>query len=77
MFNVGLDVTALNNRLTGSIDYYIKKTSDLLVNANWSALAGNATKPKINIGDMQNKGLDFSVGWRDKVGDFSLSLIHI
>ena len=29
MFNVGLDVTALNNRLTGSIDYYIKKTSDL------------------------------------------------
>ena len=42
MFNVGLDVTALNNRLTGSIDYYIKKTSDLLVNANWSALAGNA-----------------------------------
>ena len=74
MFNVGLDVTALNNRLTGSIDYYIKKTSDLLVNANWSALAGNATKPKINIGDMQNKGLDFSVGWRDKVGDFSYSV---
>ena len=48
--------------------------SDLLVNANWSALAGNATKPKINIGDMQNKGLDFSVGWRDKVGDFSYSV---
>lgn len=74
MFNVGFDATALNNRLTAGFDYYIKKTSDLLVNANWSALAGNASKPKINIGDMENHGVDFSIGWRDKVGDFSYSI---
>ncbi len=68
MFNIGFDATALNNRLTASFDYYIKKTSDMLVDANWSALAGNATFPKINIGDMENKGVDFSIGWSDKIG---------
>ena len=68
MFNVGFDATALNNRLTASFDYYIKKTSDMLVAANWSALAGNASFPKINIGDMENKGVDFSIGWSDKIG---------
>ena len=68
MFNIGFDATALNNRLTASFDYYIKKTSDMLVAANWSALAGNASFPKINIGDMENKGVDFSIGWSDKIG---------
>lgn len=74
MFNVGVDATLIKNKLSLGFDYYIKKTSDLLVPANWSALAGNADKPHINIGDMENKGVDFSVSWRDKVGDFRYSL---
>ena len=74
MFNVGFDLTALNNRLTAGFDFYIKKTSDLLVPANWSALAGNASKPSINIGDMKNRGIDFSIGWRDKVGEFGYNI---
>ena len=74
MFNVGFDLTALNNRLTAGFDFYIKKTSDLLVPANWSALAGNAAKPSINIGDMKNRGIDFSIGWRDKVGEFGYNI---
>ena len=68
MFNVGFDLTAFNNRLTAGFDFYIKKTSDLLVPANWSALAGSASKPSINIGDMKNRGVDFSISWRDKIG---------
>ena len=74
MFNVGFDLTAFNNRLTAGFDFYIKKTSDLLVPANWSALAGNAAKPSINIGDMKNRGIDFSIGWRDKVGEFGYNI---
>lgn len=74
MLNVGLDATLISNKLTLGFDYYIKKTSDMLVPANWSALAGNATKPNINIGDIQNKGVDFSIGWRDKVGDFGYNV---
>ena len=74
MFNVGFDLTAFNNRLTAGFDFYIKKTSDLLVPANWSALAGSASKPSINIGDMKNRGVDLSIGWRDKVGEFGYNI---
>lgn len=73
-FNIGFDATMLKNRLNLSFDYYIKKTSDMLVPANWSALAGNATKPSINIGDMENKGIDLSISWRDRIGDFRYNL---
>ena len=42
MFNAGFDITAFNQRLTANFDYYIKKTSVMMIDANWSALAGAA-----------------------------------
>lgn len=74
MFNIGFDVTALSNRFGLNFDYYIKKTSDMLIDANWSALAGNVNKPKVNIGDMENKGVDLNLTWRDKAGEFDYSV---
>ena len=74
MFNVGYDLTAFNNKLTSSFDFYIKKTSDMLVSANWTNLSGAGTKPNINIGDMKNVGIDFSIGWRDKIGQLSYNI---
>ena len=74
MLNMGFDFTALRNRLTINFDYYIKKTSGMLIDANWSALAGNTSKPKVNIGDMQNKGIDLNVIWREEAGDFNYSV---
>lgn len=72
--NTGIDASLFNYKLDFSFDFYIRKTTDMLVPANWSALAGNATKPSINIGDMKNTGIDVSLGWKDKVGEFSYSL---
>ena len=77
MFNIGFDLTALSNRLTAGFDFYVKNTSDLLVPANWSALVGNASKPSINIGDMKNRGVDLSIGWRDKVGEFGYNINEV
>ena len=74
MFNVGLDLTAFNNKLTSSIDFYIKKTSDMLIPANWTNLAGTATKPNVNMGDMKNTGIDFSIGWRDRIGQVQYNI---
>ena len=74
MFNVGADLTAFRNRLTANVDFYVKKTSDMLVPASWTILAGTASKPDVNMGDMKNTGLDFQIGWRDKVGDFSYNI---
>ena len=74
MTNLGFDATALDSRLTIGVDYYIKNTSDMLVPAPWSALAGNATKPNVNIGDMKNTGYDVTVGWSDEIGQFSYGI---
>lgn len=74
MLNVGFDVTALDQRLSANFDYYIKNTSDMLIDANWSALAGSADKPRVNIGDMRNTGVDLNLNWRDKAGDFDYTI---
>ena len=74
MFNVGYDFTAFNNKLTSSFDFYIKKTSDMLVSASWTAMAGAGSKPNVNIGDMKNTGIDFSIGWRDKIGQVAYNI---
>ena len=74
MFNVGADLTAFRNRLSANVDFYVKKTSDMLVPASWTILAGTASKPNVNMGDMKNTGVDFQIGWRDKVGDFSYNI---
>ena len=74
MFNVGVDLTAFRNRLSANVDFYVKNTSDMLVPASWTILAGTASKPNVNMGDMKNTGVDFQVSWRDKVGNFSYNI---
>lgn len=72
--NIGFDATAFNNKLTLGFEWYTKKTTDLLLDANWSLLAGMASYPKVNFGDLENKGTDFSIGYRDKVGKLSYNV---
>ncbi len=74
MFNVGYDLTAFNNKLTSSFDFYIKKTSDMLIDATWTNLTGAASRPSVNGGDMKNVGIDFSLGWRDRIGQVSYNI---
>jgi len=74
MFNVGFDITAFNNKLTSSFDFYVKKTSDMLVPAPWSYQTGLASRPYANVGEMKNTGIDFSIGWRDKIGQVSYNV---
>lgn len=73
--NLGLDLAALDNRLTFSIDYFTKKTKDLLVQPKIPATFGVATPPFINGGSMQNKGIEVELGFRNKVTNgFSYSI---
>lgn len=74
MLNTGIDAALFDNRFSIGFDFYIKNTSDMLVPANWSALAGGASKPSINIGDMKNVGFDLSLGLRGGSGDLSYSI---
>jgi TonB-linked SusC/RagA family outer membrane protein len=74
MFNIGFDLTAFNNKLTSTFDFYIKKTSDMLVPASWTVLSGAGSKPNTNQGNIKNTGIDFSIGWRDKIGQVSYNI---
>ncbi len=80
MTNIGLDATFLNGMFTANIEWYNKKTSDMLIAAAYSDLAGEAGRPYINVGDMKNVGWDFMVSYQDSKGDWdwntSLNLSH-
>lgn len=68
--NVGIDARFLRHRLTFSVDYFDKKTKDLLVYGTTpSLIIGGSTSP-MNAGNVSNKGWEFELGWRDHVGDF-------
>lgn len=56
--NLGLDFGILEGRLSGSLDYYYKKTTDLLMNVNIPDYSGGGTLTK-NVGSLENKGFEF------------------
>ena len=64
-YNAGADFAFLKNRLHGSLDWYYKKTTDILVQMVGIAAMGEGTTQCINAGEMLNKGLELNIGWRD------------
>jgi TonB-linked SusC/RagA family outer membrane protein len=60
--NIGLDIALLDNRILFTTDYYIKKTTDMLLNRPIPASVGlpSSTATK-NIGSMENRGIEFQV----------------
>ncbi|MDE5642318.1 MAG: TonB-dependent receptor [Muribaculaceae bacterium] len=60
-WNGGIDFAFLNGRIEGSIDYYQRKTKDLLVGANYPAGSNLSNTGNINAGDLENYGIDFNV----------------
>lgn len=62
-YNVGLDWGILKQRLTGNIDWYYRKTSDLLNNATVPAGANFRNQVMSNIGSMYNMGVETSLHW--------------
>lgn len=75
-FDLGLEAGFLNNRLNFTAEYYNKNTSDMLywigVPISTGASAGNGGIPTYpaNIGEINNKGFDFMVQYRDSYRDF-------
>lgn len=69
-FDIGAEFGLWNNRLSGEIDLYHKKTSDLLLNVNVPASTG-FTSVLQNLGKMENKGIELTLNSRNLVGKFS------
>ena len=62
--NVGLDWGVMNQRLSGSIDWYYRKTTDLLNWATFSAMTNFRNAFYKNIGSLRNTGIEFSLNWK-------------
>ena len=60
--NVGADAVLFNGLLNVVLDVYTRKTNNLLFDPRTPATAGIADPPIVNIGKMENKGYDFSIG---------------
>ncbi len=70
--DVALDMGFLNDRLTATVDYYIKTTNGLLEKIPIPAHVGNDA-PYANVGSVRNKGVELSVNWRHTINDFRYS----
>ncbi len=71
--DLGLDARFLNSRLSLGIDWYKKNTKDLLVDVTPPMELGVSSVTK-NAGEIMNKGLEFELGWKDKLGDLNYSV---
>ncbi len=73
-WDLGFDARLFNNRLSFGFDYYHKTTDGLLVSGVVPTLSlGGVTSP-INAGGVLNEGVEFDLGWKDRVGDFTYSV---
>ena len=72
--NIGLDARFLSGRLGFTADWYNKKTKDLLVAVPVDPTTGFSTQMK-NAGTVENKGIELSLSWNDKIGkDFQYNV---
>lgn len=65
--NTGLDFGFLNQKIYGSVDYFVKTTSDMLVQPAYIAVIGEGGNRWVNGASMQNKGVEFLLGYKGKI----------
>ncbi len=69
MNNFAVDFAVLDARLSGSVDYFIKQTKDILISQEFPTTLGIAP-PTVNGGEIETKGWELALNWQDKIGDF-------
>ncbi|MCQ2288431.1 MAG: SusC/RagA family TonB-linked outer membrane protein, partial [Muribaculaceae bacterium] len=62
--NVGLDFGFMNNRITGNLDVYQKKTTDLINYAAVAAMSNFRNQVNQNIGSLKNTGVEFAINYK-------------
>ena len=72
--NLGLDFGFFRNALYGSFEWYYKKTKDILAYMPGIAVMGESSSQWINAGEMKNKGVELTLGYRGEVKDFKYDL---
>lgn len=72
--DAGLEARLINNKLNVEVDFYDRKTHDILTTLTLPGASGN-TSYFTNLGTIDNKGLEVTAGWNDRIGkDFGYSI---
>lgn len=71
--DIGFEAGLFDNRLTATFDYYVKTTKDLLQVRTILGTAG-ILAAESNVGEVQNKGVELSLQWRNSVGELNYSI---
>jgi len=75
VFNVGLDLGFLNNRLTAELDYYNRLTTGMNRPSDLSILlTGAYNAPRRNIGNLRNQGAEANITWTDNIGELNYGI---
>lgn len=74
MSNFGIDMSFIDNKLSSTIDIFNKRTVGILIDLPAPLVHGLATIPKQNSATVVNNGVELSLGWRDKIKDFSYNI---
>lgn len=69
-YDIGFDFALLNNRLTGSFDWYSRTTKDMIGPAPVLGSVLGVNAPRTNNCKMRSSGWEFELQWRDRIGDF-------
>jgi TonB-linked SusC/RagA family outer membrane protein len=74
--DIGLEVAVLEGRLSAEIDYYNRETDDILVELSTPGHLGNGQGQKVryNAASVLNRGIEFSLGWEDNVGELGYGI---
>ncbi|PKP14934.1 MAG: SusC/RagA family TonB-linked outer membrane protein, partial [Bacteroidetes bacterium HGW-Bacteroidetes-23] len=67
--SAGVDFTLLNNKLKGTFDIYDKRTKNLILFVDSYLTAGTSQSSPGHVGEVTNKGVEFSLRWDDKIGE--------
>jgi TonB-linked SusC/RagA family outer membrane protein len=70
VFNVGLDLSFMRNRLTATVDYYDRLTTGMNRPSEFSTFLTYAYNPppRTNIGNLRNRGIELDLSWKDRIG---------
>jgi TonB-linked SusC/RagA family outer membrane protein len=72
--NIGVDASFWKNKLSLTMEYYLKNTTDMLLDAPILAHVGMQNNPWVNIGSMKNNGFEMELNFTDKAGEFNYNI---
>jgi len=72
--DIGLDFSALNNKLNITVDYFIKKSEDVIIPIRLPIYTGFDNEIPFNLAGIENKGFEFLASYADQIGDVSFNV---